>query len=72
MKVFKVTLLIVDFDGLGEVGIISAIEDSKYPNHCIMPQVVSVDEKDIGEWSDDHPLNRLSARDAEIGRLFGG
>lgn len=71
MKVYKVELLIIDFDQLGPDGIKSAIENTRYPNHCISPKVKSTEERDIGEWSDDNPLNFRDTCDAEYRRLFG-
>ena len=57
MKAYKLEILIVDFDGVG-VDIPEMIENAKYPNHCISPHVMSVKEADIGEWDDEHPLNK--------------
>jgi hypothetical protein len=31
---------------------------------------MSIKEADIGEWHDDHPLNKLDKRHAEFERLF--
>lgn len=59
MKAHKVELLIVDHDGLGSQEITDVIENIKYPNWCIYPEVKSVETKDIGEWNDDHALNQL-------------
>jgi hypothetical protein len=61
MKVYKVTLMIVDHDGLDDVDEITAvIEQARYANRCIIPEVVDIEEKEIGEWSDDHPLNQTA------------
>jgi hypothetical protein len=57
MKVHKITAYIIDHDGLGKEGVIDLIENTRYPNHCHAPNVMTVDTKDIGEWDDDHPLN---------------
>lgn len=71
MKAYKVELLVIDFDGLGADGIKETIENAKYPNYCISPTVKDIDSRDIGEWSDDHPLNKSSTADAEYRKLFG-
>lgn len=71
MKVYKVEVMIIDFDRLGPDDIKSAIENTRYANHCISPQVKSIAERDIGEWDDNHPLNRRDTCDAEYRRLFG-
>lgn len=71
MKVnaYKITLLVLDFDGLGEKGLIDAIENVTYPNRCLSPSVHGVESRTV-EWSDDHPLNKLSTAKAEFDRLF--
>jgi hypothetical protein len=71
MRVFKVELLIVDFDDLGPDGVREIIENVRYPNDCMAPAVVAVEMREIGEWRDDHPLNRRDTIDAEYRRLFG-
>lgn len=69
MKAYKLEILVLDFDEVGD-GIKSIIEDARYPNHCISPDVMSVQEVDIGPWSDNHPLNKRDQREAEFKRLF--
>ena len=71
MKVHKVTLCIVDTDEVGEDEIRAIIENQRYPNWCIHPDVVEFESRDIGEWDDDHPLNQTDAAEAEFRRLFG-
>lgn len=63
MKVHKVTLMIVDHDGLGTAGVRDVIENVRYPNHCMAPRVVAVESADI-EWDDGHPLNNKRWREA--------
>jgi hypothetical protein len=69
VKVYRVELMILDFDGVGE-GIPDVIENARYPNRCISPGVVSMASVDIGEWDDSHPLNNDATRGAEFRRLF--
>lgn len=57
MKAYKIELLVIDFEDVGS-DIPRMIEDQKYPNYCIAPTVMAVQEADIGEWNDDHPLNK--------------
>ena len=71
MKVYKIEVLVIDFDQLGGEGIKDVIENARYPNHCINPEVKSIEERDIGEWSDDHPLNHNSTCNQEYHKLFG-
>ena len=70
MKVHRVTLTVIDFDDIGATGVKSALENARYPNHCIGPQVKTVETRDCGEWNDDHPLNSLATADEELTRLF--
>jgi len=69
MKAYKLEILVIDFDQVGD-DIKSIIEDARYPNHCISPDVMSIQSVDIGEWSDDHPLNKRDQRVVEFSRLF--
>ena len=70
MKAHKLEVLVIDMDGIGSDGVVSEIENNHYSNHCISPQVKSIKTVDIGEWSDDHPLNKHTTSDAEYDRLF--
>lgn len=69
MKVYRVVLEVQDDDNIGENGITTVLESTKFPNWCISPRVVSMDGVDIGEWRDDHPLNGRHWRE-EFARLF--
>ena len=70
MNVYKVEIMVIDFDGIGGDGVKDEIENARYGNRCIRPEVKSVEEQDIGEWDDDHPLNQMDSSDAEYRRLF--
>ena len=72
MKAFKVELLIIGHcRSLDAAGLVAEIENVNYPNDCISPSVMKVVEVDIGEWSDDHPLNSRLTSAEEYKRLFG-
>lgn len=71
IKVHKVTLLIVDSDGLGAASVKEVIENARFPNRCISPDVMAI-ETQVVEWSDAHPLNDSRKQRAEFERLFGG
>lgn len=58
MKAYKLEVLILDFDKLGEEGIVTELENAFYPNGCITLNVLKTEEYDIGEWDDNHPLNK--------------
>ena len=70
MKVYELTVKIIDLDEVGAQEIKYILENAHYPNHCISPKVLSVREADAGEWSDDHPLNRADTAEAEWTKLF--
>lgn len=69
MKVYKVEVMVIDFDGVGD-GIKDAIEHTNYPNDCIIPFVMGMESVDIGEWDDDHPLNNRNTQKDEFNRIF--
>jgi len=70
MKAYRIELLIIDFDELGDKEIKEVLENTKYPNWCISPNVMKITEKDIGEWDDDHPLNNTETMDKAYVELF--
>lgn len=70
MKAYKVVLLVIDDENVGEKNITSYIEDARYPNRCIAPQVMAIDGREIGDWHDDHPLNKTDQYENEFKRLF--
>lgn len=70
MKAYKVEIFIIDHDELGEDGIKEVIESTNYPNYCISPEVKHIDGVDIGEWDDNHLLNKYDTCEEEYNRLF--
>lgn len=70
MDAIKVELLILDFDGLDSEEIKDVIENQRYPNHCISPNVMSIERQDVGEFNDDHPLNLTDKMRDEFQRIF--
>lgn len=71
MQLIKLEIMVIDMDGLGAEEIKSIIENQRYPNHCISPDVRNIEIREIGEWSDEHPLNNKDKQEAEYMRLFG-
>ena len=69
MKIFKIEVMVIDFDDVGADGTKTILENTRYPNRCINPMVKKIEERTI-EWSDDHPLNRTSTMDAAYADLF--
>jgi hypothetical protein len=70
MKVYRLVLMVVDHDQIGHDEMRTILENQKYPNHCMYPTVTEIDYREIGEWSDDHPLNRTATSDATFRALF--
>lgn len=56
-NVYKIELCVIDHDDIGAESIRGVLENTRYPNRCIAPLVLTIEEKDIGEWYDEHPLN---------------
>lgn len=70
MKVYKITLMVIDHDNIGADEVSAVLENVRYPNHCIDPSVAAVESRDIGEWDGDAPLNRSDTWKAEFEMLF--
>jgi hypothetical protein len=70
VNVYRIEVMVIDWDGIGPDGIKDEIENARYGNRCISPHVKSCDVRYIGKWSDDHPLNNSATADAEFRRLF--
>jgi hypothetical protein len=68
-KVFKIELMVVDHDGIGEDEVKLVLEDAHYPNRCISPNVVSIESREV-DWTDEHPLNKRSTWKAFFAELF--
>ena len=70
MKAYRMVLLFVDHDDVGMAGAKQLIEDARLPNRIDPGTVISIEERDIGEWHDEHPLNYRDKQVAEVARLF--
>lgn len=70
VKVYKIEVMVIDHDGIGEDDIKEVIENTRYPNYCISPEVVRMEGRDV-EWSDAHPLNQMSQWKTAFNKLFG-
>ena len=70
MNIHRVVLYVIDFDDLGANEVQQVIENARYSNHCISPKVSEVQTRDIGPWSDEHPLNKTSTAEATRDALF--
>ncbi len=72
MRAYKVTLLILDNEGMDPDEITQTLENQRYPNHCLSPEVLSIYGAEVEDWSDEHPLNQPDQRRRRmcINRLF--
>ena len=70
MKAYRLEVFVIDFDDIGIDAIRFELENARFGNRCIEPEVKGVEERDIGEWGDDHPLNMIETADEEYERLF--
>lgn len=68
-NVYRIVLLVVDHDRCGVDGVKDALENARFPNRCISPAVMSIEERTV-DWSDEHPLNHYDTEKAEFERLF--
>jgi hypothetical protein len=66
VKAYRLELLVIDFENHGK----EEIEMLAMNARGLDPTVISIEGRDIGEWTDDHPLNRKSTAEAEFKRLF--
>ena len=65
MKAYKIEILVIDNENIGSDDIKETIENTSFPNDCISLKIKNIIEKDIGEWYEDHPLNKKATCDEE-------
>ena len=53
MTAYKIEMIIVDFNGYGPEEVKLNVEQMRFYN----PDILDIQEADIGEWDDNHPLN---------------
>jgi len=70
MKVYRVEVMVIDFDNIGPGGVKDVIEHTRYPNWAIHPEVKGIDTREVN-WSDRHPLNIMDTADQAYRDLFG-
>jgi hypothetical protein len=66
VKAYKLELLVIDFENYGEEELKMLAMNAR----GLDPTVISIEGRDIGEWTDDHPLNNRRTAKAEFKRLF--
>lgn len=70
MKVFKLICLFINHDDLDDEEVADLINDARYPNHIIGPEIMEMTGVEIGPWEDSNPLNSSDTQRAEFDRLF--
>jgi hypothetical protein len=66
MKAYKYTILIIDHENIGKDDISECFKNTNYIN----TEIMGIQEADIGEWNDEHPLNHNETQKDEFNRLF--
>ncbi|HEU4901193.1 MAG TPA: hypothetical protein VFT06_00335 [Flavisolibacter sp.] len=69
VNVYKVELLIIDFDRIGGACIKDELENANYANDCISPNVMLIERREV-EWTDEHPLNGCDKMKDAYQQLF--
>ena len=71
MEVHRVEVLVIDGDEVGADGVKQIIENTKYPNWCIDPLVMSIETRQV-DFHDDHPLNKMDTFEEAYRQIFKG
>ena len=66
MKAYKIEVLVIDHENTGIDEIKELLTNARYIN----PIVMDVKDAEIGEWCDEHPLNKHDTHLKEYNRLF--
>ena len=65
MKAYRLEVLVLGFENMSMGDVIREVGNCRH----ISPRVLSSKEAEIGEWHDDHPLNKFSETAECIKRL---
>jgi len=65
MKVYKIEVMVLDFEGLGDEEIKREIENNRF----LHVHAMSSKSKEV-EWTDEHPLNNGGTMDRAFTELF--
>ncbi len=68
-EVFKLTVLVVDHDGIGAKAAKLNLENGNFANRCISPYVMDMETR-VVDWTDDHPLNFFDRMKETFYELF--
>lgn len=67
-KIFKINCYLVDPNGDCTTEDIQALLDN---TDLAFPKHIEIDERDIGEWDDSLPINRIDSAKSECEKYFG-
>ena len=62
LEVHKLEVYVYDFDGIGIDNVKRVIEDHRYPNRCLHPEVLGWETRKLYDWNEDHYLNKRENR----------
>lgn len=66
MKAYKLEILVIDFEDHGKECFLAELENNIYYNF----QVKDIRETDIGDWYEEHPLNKRVTLDKAYKELI--
>lgn len=66
MKAYKYEVVVLDFEDVGIEEITGLLKSGRY----ITPIILSSKTADIGEWSDDHPINKKNTMQEYCNKVF--
>lgn len=62
-KLYRLTVYVCDVNDLGQKSVVDVIENNR---HFTLVDVTKIEAADLGEWSDDHPVNMRGCNYEEI------
>jgi len=69
VRVYRLEVMVIDSDALGESGIKQELENVSFPNDCLRLRLVSAESREV-DWNDNHPLNMCTSWRGTFLKLF--
>lgn len=69
VAVHKITVMVVDHEGLGAGGVKQILENQQYPGQCINPTVILTETR-LVDWHEQHPINIVTKMVQAFKTLF--
>ncbi len=66
VRVFRLEVMVVDHDEIGEAGIREVFASTKFPNRCIRPHVVSAESREVVWETEDAQLGQIKTHPLNI------